>query len=679
MFWAEKIADQIIERRPDKDEYVCAAGISPSGSIHIGNFRDIATSLMVVKALRKKGKKAKLLFSWDEYDRMRKVPVNVQAVDPNGEFEKYIGAPYVDVPNPFGGECKTYAEYFEKEFEEAVEPFKLNMDYRHQAKMYREGKYTEHIITALKKRDKIFDILASFKTQEVNEEDKDKYYPVSIYCPECHRDTTTITSLSDDCLHATYECACGHKGEFDFEKDHDCKLAWKIDWPMRWLYEGVDFEPGGKDHAAPGGSYQTSKIISKEIFGYDAPFFQGYEFIGIKGLTGKMSGSSGLNLTPGAILKLYEPDVVLWLYSKVEPTRTFDFCFDDVILRQYFEFDKGYQDWLDGKLDEHNSEIYEYAIIDPEKKLNTVSMSLLVQLGSIVNFNVPMLETMFEKIGLNYKYEDFKSRLDRAKFWLENCAPEQVNKLRDTRNFEVYNELSDEEKEQIKMLHEYIKAGGYTMDDLNTKLYDIPKKSLAHEVTDKELKTIQGNFFKNVYKLIMDKDKGPRLYLFLSAVDVKSYVGLLDFSYPQTEEEVAIENKKKEEAEKALHANDLVIEYGDPDPVEEVRPQITKEQFDLMDLRVCKILKCAEIRKSHSCYKLTLFDGLKERVIVSSIKAYYKPEDLIGKKIIVVANLEPTRITGVNSEGMLLAGPNTACACKVVFVDDMVPEGTRIC
>jgi lysyl-tRNA synthetase class 1 len=679
MFWAEKIADQIIERRPDKEEYVCAAGISPSGSIHIGNFRDIATSLMVVKALQKRGKKAKLLFSWDEYDRMRKVPKNVQAVDPDGEFEKYIGCPYVDVPNPFDDGSANYAEYFEKEFEESIKPFELNMDFKHQAKMYRDGKYTDHIITALKKRDKIFDILASFKTQEVTEDDKENYYPVSIFCPKCHKDLTKITSLSDDCIHATYECECGHKGEFNFETDHDCKLAWKIDWPMRWLYEGVDFEPGGKDHAAPGGSYQTSRVISKEIFDYDAPFFQGYEFIGIKGLTGKMSGSSGLNLTPGAILKLYEPDVVLWLYSRVEPTRTFDFCFDDVILRQYFEFDKGYQDYLDGKLDEHNRDIYEYALINKDKKLSTVSMSLLVQLGSIVNFNVPMLETMFQKIGLNYKYDDFKSRLERAKYWLENCAPEQVNRLRDTRNFEVYNELSDEEKAQIAMLHDYIKKGGYSMDDLNTELYDIPKRSLKAEVTDKELKNIQGNFFKNVYRLIIDKEKGPRLYLFLSALDADSYVGLLDFSYPQTEEEIEIEKKKAEEAEKALHANDIVIEYGEPDPVDPVKPQITMDQFSTIDLRVCKITKCTEIRKSHSCYKITLFDGIDERVIVSSIKVYYKPEDLIGKKIIVVANLEPTRITGVNSDGMLLAGTNNACGCKVIFVDDMIPEGTKIC
>ncbi len=72
LHWAEKIADRIIKKNPDKEEYVCAAGISPSGSIHIGNFRDIATSLFVAKAIEKQGKKARLLFSWDEFDRFRK-------------------------------------------------------------------------------------------------------------------------------------------------------------------------------------------------------------------------------------------------------------------------------------------------------------------------------------------------------------------------------------------------------------------------------------------------------------------------------------------------------------------------------------------------------------------------------------------------------------------------------
>ena len=58
MHWAEKLAAELVKRQPNKSEYVCAAGISPSGSIHIGNFRDIATSYFVVLALRKMGKKA---------------------------------------------------------------------------------------------------------------------------------------------------------------------------------------------------------------------------------------------------------------------------------------------------------------------------------------------------------------------------------------------------------------------------------------------------------------------------------------------------------------------------------------------------------------------------------------------------------------------------------------------
>ncbi len=671
MHWSEEIALKIIERNPNKEEYVCAAGISPSGSIHIGNFRDIATSYFVVKSLRKMGKKAKLLFSWDEFDRFRKVPVNVAKID--DDMGKYIGQPYVDVRNPYNDGCGSYAEHFEKEFEESMKKFGIEMDYRYQAQMNRSGKYSEHIITALKKRGEIFDILDSFRTQTAQEGEKEAYYPVSIYCPECKKDTTKITSLSDDCTEAEYECQCGHKGHFNFKTDFNCKLAWKIDWPMRWMYEGVDFEPGGKDHASPTGSYQTSKIISKKIFGYEPPLFQGYEFIGIKGSTGKMSGSSGLNLTPDTLLHIYQPEVILWLYSKTLPTKAFDFCFDDGILRQYFEFDKQYNEYKKGTANELNASIMEKCLSDRE--ISTVPMGLLVQMGSVVDFNIPMLETVFEKIGTPYKYEQFRDRLERAKYWLENCAPEAVNRLREYRNWDVYSELSDEEKKEISMLHEYIAKGGYSLDELNTKLYDIPKAVFPDIVEDKKkMKEIQGKFFKDVYKLLIDKEQGPRLYLFLFAIDPEKYVGLLDFSYPKTEDEIKAEELAKAEPENT----EETIEYGEPDPVEPIKETITLDDFSKIDLRVCEIKKCSEIRKAQNNLKLTLFDGERERVIVSSIKKYYKPEQLIGKKIIVVANLEPVRLTGVKSEGMLIAGTNNACGCKVIFVDDSVPAGTQI-
>jgi lysyl-tRNA synthetase class 1 len=611
------------------------------------------------------GKKARLLFSWDEFDRMRKVPKNVEAITEG--FEKYIGTPYADVPNPFDDGSKTYAEYFEKEFETSIAAFNIELDYKHQAELYRSGKYTEYILLSLRKRGEIFDILDSFRTQDAVDGEREAYYPVNIYCPECKRDTTTITSLSDDCTKAEYTCKCGHSGDFDFTKDFNCKLAWKIDWPMRWLYEGVDFEPGGKDHASPNGSYQTSKVISKKIFGYTAPIFQGYEFIGIKGVAGKMSGSSGLNLTPGTLLKIYQPEVILWLYSKTEPLRAFDFCFDDGILRQYHEFDTQYNQYKSGQADELTTTIIENCLTDRE--LSTVPMGLLVQLGSIVNFNLDMIMILFEKISMEYPKDDVEKRLSLAKYWVEQCAPEMKNTLRTTRNWDIFDTFDNDEKEDIAALFEFLNKGGYTLDELNKELYEIVKTHFSDTPDKKILKTKQSKFFSNVYQLLINKSAGPRLYLFLFAVKKEDYLPLLDFSYPKTDaENTPVVEEIIEE----------VIELKEPDPVAPFKETTQFELFEKMDLRVCKVLKCTEIRKSHNCYKLTLFDGIGERTIVSSIKAYYSPEDLIGRKIAVLTNLEPKRITGVTSQGMLLAASNNACGCKVLFMDDSLPEGTKI-
>ncbi|MBQ8432551.1 MAG: lysine--tRNA ligase [Clostridia bacterium] len=680
MHWSDEIAQRIIDKHPEKEEYVCAAGVSPSGSVHIGNFRDLATPLFVVKALQRKGKKARLLISWDEFDRCRKIPANVQAVV-GSDYDKYIGCPYVDIPDPWG--ChENYAKHFEEEFLKGIEPFGIELDCRYQADMYRSGKYNKDVIEAIQKRDEIFEILDSFKTKDMTkseeqrraEHDAEKaaYSPVSIFCPACHTDFTTITAFNEDGTEADYTCRCGHSGHFNFRDNFNCKLGWKVDWAMRWRYENVDFEPGGKDHSAPTGSYNNSKLIAKKVFGHDAPIYQGYEFIGIKGMTGKMSSSSGLNLTPETLLKLYQPEVLLWLYAKTDPVKAFDICFDDGILRQYFEFDKMLSDVREGKATEAVQDIMFLCQV-PGRTVETVPMSLLVQLGSIVNFNVPMLETVFEKIGTPYKAEQFADRLNRAKFWLEQCAPDQVNRLRQTRNWEVYNTLTEEEKKEIALLHDYIAKGGYSLDELNAELYAIPKTVFGTEMGDKELKGIQGAFFRTVYKLLIDKERGPRLYLFLYAIESEKYVGLLDFSYPRTEAEIEADKPVVEEAPVVEEEVDRT-----PDPVAPVKEQVTIEDFDKLDFRVCKILKAEGVRKSHSCLKLTLFDGIGERVIMSSIKEEYTPEMLVGRKIIVIANLKPNRICNINSNGMLLAATNNACGCKIIFVDDSVPEGTAI-
>ena len=151
---------------------------------------------------------------------------------------------------------------------------------------------------------------------------------------------------------------------------------------------------------------------------------------------------------------------------------------------------------------------------------------------------------------------------------------------------------------------------------MQTELYAIPLRIRSLEAGDKAGKAFQGKFFKNVYELLIGKEKGPRLYLFLYAIESAKYLPLLDFSYPETEEEKKAaeeENVVEEEVKKEKV-------YGEPDPVQPVKAEIDVDEFFKVDMRVCKILKCQEIRKSANCYKLTLFDGIGERVIVSSIK-----------------------------------------------------------
>jgi lysyl-tRNA synthetase class 1 len=537
MHWSEIIAHKIIEREPNKEEYVCATGISPSGSIHIGNFRDIATSYFVVKALGKLGKKARLMHSWDDFDRLRKIPADIS--ENTDDMETYIGYPYVDVPNPFSDEdgADTYAARFEHDFEAALSAFGIRPDYRYQADMYRKGKYTSEILLALNERKRIFDILDSFRTQEAQEGERDSYYPVSIYCPKCKRDDTRITAYDDGTGVAHYVCKCGHSSDFDFTTEHNCKLAWKVDWAMRWRYEGVDFEPGGQDHASPSGSYQTSKQISEQIFGFEPPIFQAYSFIGLKGATGKMSGSTGLNLTPKTLLQIYEPEVILWLYSKTDPLHAFDFCFDEGILRQYAEFDKMYSNVLAGSANEVETSIMYNCIIEG-RTLSTVSMSWLVQFGSIVNFNPGVLETVFTKIGTPYKEEEFAIRLKLARNWLEICSPQSMNHIFTKRNRVHYDTLPESEKREIAILYDNLSSNTYKLDELNTMLYAVPAQALGTPIDDvKQKKALQTTFFKNVYMLLIGKERGPRLYLFLHALDEKQYLPLLDFSHPMTDDE----------------------------------------------------------------------------------------------------------------------------------------------
>ncbi|MDI6779325.1 MAG: methionine--tRNA ligase [Bacteroidota bacterium] len=113
-------------------------------------------------------------------------------------------------------------------------------------------------------------------------------------------------------------------------------------------------------------------------------------------------------------------------------------------------------------------------------------------------------------------------------------------------------------------------------------------------------------------------------------------------------------------------------------PVEELKPLISIDDFKKVDLRVATVLSCEKVAKSDKLLKLQVSIGLEQRQLVAGIAQHYKPENLVGKKIIVVANLQPAKLMGNESKGMLLAASDTSGKLVFVTTSDEISDGAIV-
>ncbi len=515
MNWAKEIALKIIEERPNEEVYTVASGVSPSGFVHIGNFREIATPYLVAKELKKLGKKVRYILSFDEFDRFRKVPKNI---DPG--YEKYIGMPYTDIPSPFS-ENESYASYMEKRFLNELKAMDVEVECIYQTHEYKSGRYNKYIKIAMDNKDKIFDIIDDFRTQESTLEERKNYYPISIYCPECKKDLTKILNYNDGIVE--YECECGYHDDLNIENATNIKLQWKVDWPMRWMVEKVTFETGGIDHSAANGSKAVSERVAKEIFNYEPPLYAPYNFIGIKGGGAKMSSSLGNVLTITDLLKVYDKNIIWWFYSRFDNRHAFDIALDNDVIRYYSEFDRWVKLYFNGNIDDKNRSILDLTNVN-EEYLNNPNFSYLATFLPMVNYDVSLLKELLQKENIDTNTEQFNSRLKLAEYWVNNYGLDyQVNLLKE-RNNDYYNNLSDLEKEWLNKTISLIEVDYNTTDELQTALYDVVKDGI---LVDKELKQAQKRYFQILYNMLLGVDQGPKLGLFLMAIDKEKIRTLL--------------------------------------------------------------------------------------------------------------------------------------------------------
>jgi lysyl-tRNA synthetase class 1 len=542
MHWSYILAEEVLKKYPKRKEYVVASGISPSGSVHIGNYREFVTNYYVAKALKAMGKKVRMLFSWDEFDRFRKVPKNFPTDKVN--YADYIGRPYVDIPSPKSENgTESSAKYFENEFETALTQLQMDeipVRMIYQADEYRSGCYGEYIAEAIKKRKQIYDIIMSFKTQDGEEGERDSYYPISIYCESCGKDSTDILGFDEKTNEVEYECKCGNRHKENVMTAGNIKLVWKVDWPMRWLFENVAFEAAGIDHHSEGGSYDVASRISREVWGYEPPCSVCYAWVGIRRPAEKtgdanqksvthtdMHSSSGINITPNQLLQVYEPEILRYLYAKYPVGDAFDFGFDETIIRHYQEFDRGYEKWNEyknggeGELPEYDRTVYDLCLFASPVPAR-INFGTLVTVAPLTGFNKELTKKILTKTGIT-EFGNFDERFGRVKYWLENYMPDRIYKLLQKPNKEFYDTLNAEQKTILAKLKDYL-AADRTEKEIQEFLYSVINEDA---LSKKENIARQQVYFKIFYNMLFGRDDGPRLYLFLAAADKKQYLPLL--------------------------------------------------------------------------------------------------------------------------------------------------------
>ncbi len=559
--WVSRFADEVIEeseRRAPGKPVVVASGLSPSGPIHLGNLREVMTPHLVADEIRRRGHQVRHLISWDDYDRYRKVPEGIAGVDKKA-WEEHIGKPLTSVPAPKGSSYPNWAEHFKAAMIESLAELGVEFDGISQTEQYTSGVYREQILHAIKHRGDIDAILDQYRTKKApakkqqgqkpvdeaelvaaegsgaaGEDDGSSgtagYFPYKPYCGNCEKDLTTVTSYDDDSTELTYACtACGFSETVRLSEFNRGKLVWKVDWPMRWAYEGVVFEPSGVDHSSPGSSFQVGGQIVG-IFGGKQPIGPMYAFVGISGMA-KMSSSKGGVPTPADALQIMEPQLLRWLYARRRPNQSFKVAFDQEIQRLYDEWDRLDAKVADGSALPADVAAHARAVGTAAGELPRTPRPLpyrtLASVADITAGHEDQALRILSELDPDQpltSLDEARPRYDKAEAWINTHVPaDQRTIVRDEPDAELLKSLDEPGRESLRLLLDGL-ADHWSLDGLTHLVYGVPKvqAGFSADATPKELppeiKTAQRSFFALLYHLLVGRDTGPRLPTLLLAV-----------------------------------------------------------------------------------------------------------------------------------------------------------------
>ena len=519
--WLDKVAYELIEREKRLNRTLSTirveSGLGASGIPHLGSLGDAVRAYGIAVALKNMGYDAQLLAYSDDMDGLRKVPSGLSK-----DLTSYIAKPVSSIPDPFGSCHSSYGAHMTGLLLDSLD--RLGIKYTHISgkSTYKRGLLVNQIDLILKNHERIGKSISQIVGQEKYVRSL-PYFPI---CDKCGRVYVASPKeyFSDKHL-IEYKCegtrigdvhieGCGYHGETRLE-DGKGKLPWKVEFAARWQAFDIRFEAYGKDILD---SVRINDWISDEILQFAHPTHIKYEmFLDKQGK--KISKSSGNVLTPQTWLRYGTPEsLLLLLYKRISGTRHVGI--DDVPnLMDEYDF---LEDVFFGDVNEENIAkrtklrgIYEYIhqLKPPSIPSMHVPYRILAQQALLFREDEKLVNKVYDRL---VKYRLVKNKSESLIMKIQ-LASNWANDYLLTTLVSANVNVSKAEQEALLELIHYLK---------NLKVID-EKGELAITIQSEIFSIAQKKglqpkgFFKVLYKILINAEKGPRLGNYIADMGIK--------------------------------------------------------------------------------------------------------------------------------------------------------------
>jgi len=510
--WPFKEAEQIIKRNgglenfkvPSKGHILLETGYGPSGLPHIGTFGEVVRTTMVRNALMSLiDCPTKLIAFSDDMDGLRKVPDNIPNKNMLNEF---IGKPLTSIPDPFE-KYESFGHHNNAKLRSFLDEFKFDYNFVSSSDQYTNGFFDNTIIEILQNYEKILEIILP----TLRKERKSTYSP---FLP--------ISKKTGNVLQIQIDEYRPKSNSIIFTEPHNnkkvevlvtggnCKLQWKVDWAMRWMALGVDYEMCGKDLTE---SVDLASKICKAVR-KKPPVNLIYEmFLDEKGE--KISKSVGNGISVDEWLRYGSPESLsLFMYQKPKSAKK---LFFDVIPKT---------------VDEYISHCNSYDRLDDQKKFDSpvwhIHSGKPINFKSDITFNsltnlVSICNTSDKNIiwGFINQYDASINPQNNSKF--DNLIDYSINYYNDfVLPHKKYLNIDDSNKAVFENIRDVLKNKineDTSSEEIQTLLYAVGKN---HEFENLK------EFFKLVYQVLLGQEQGPRLGSFIKLYGVEETIKIID-------------------------------------------------------------------------------------------------------------------------------------------------------